>query len=425
MRTYPEYKDSGVEWIGEIPKEWRNSKLKYVTSYNDLKLSDHTDPEYEFTYIEISDVDSQGRIGSGTLTTLGESPSRARRIVKKNDVIISTVRTYLRSIGTIKEYRDDLICSTGFCVLKSRDELDHKYLSYLVRTEWFIEKVVSNSEGVSYPAINPTDLVTLPVVVPPLTEQKQISDYLDRKTQKIDDLIEKTERKVELLKEQRSSLINQCVTKGLDPNVEMKDSGVEWIGEIPKEWRIDRLKYSSEFIIEKELPSDDDIKISPENVESFTGKIINYHSDYETEGMKFQIGDTLLNKLRVYLSKFVFCESDGFSMGEMIVLRPRKYLPKFQYYLLSNPKIIDHFNSLSEGVKVPRPPVNEMLNTFCPVVPIPEQKQISDYLDRETSKIDQMVDTETKRIELLKEYRQSLISNVVTGKIDVRDEVIQ
>ena len=204
---------------------------------------------------------------------------------------------------------------------------------------------------------------------------------------------------------------------------EYKDSGVEWIGEIPRGWRIDRLKYSSEFIIEKELPSDDDIKISPENVESFTGKIINYHSDYETEGMKFQIGDTLLNKLRVYLSKFVFCESDGFSMGEMIVLRPRKYLPKFQYYLLSNPKIIDHFNSLSEGVKVPRPPVNEMLNTFCPVVPIPEQKQISDYLDRKTQQIDNLIEKTERKIELLKEQRSSLINQCVTKGLDPNVEM--
>ena len=176
MKAYPEYKHSGVEWIGEIPRDWKYSRLKYVTSYNDIKLDDNTDPEYEFTYIEISDVDSQGNIGSGTVTTFRNSPSRARRVLQKNDVIISTVRTYLRSIGTIKEDNNSLVGSTGFCVLKSLNELHHRYLSYLVTTEWFIAKVVSNSEGVSYPAINPTKLVTIPVILPPLFEQQQITN---------------------------------------------------------------------------------------------------------------------------------------------------------------------------------------------------------------------------------------------------------
>ena len=202
-----------------------------------------------------------------------------------------------------------------------------------------------------------------------------------------------------------------------------KDSDVEWIGKIPKGWEIKRFKYSSDFIVEKELPSDGDIKISPENVEPYSGKVMNYHSDYETEGMKFREGDTLLNKLRVYLSKFVFCESDGFSMGEMLVLRPREYLPKFQYYLLSSPKIIDHFNSLSQGVKVPRPPVNEMLNTLCPVVPLSEQKQISDYLDRKTQQIDDLSEKTERKIELLKEQRSSLINHCVTKGLDPKVEM--
>lgn len=190
---------------------------------------------------------------------------------------------------------------------------------------------------------------------------------------------------------------------------EYYDSGVEWIGEIPKGWKVRRLKYSSDLIVKKELPSVGDIKISPEDVESFTGKVINHHSDYETEGWKFQKGDTLLNKLRVYLSKFVFCESDGFSMGEMIVLRPREYLPKFQYYLISNTNIISHFNSFSRGVKVPRPPVYEILNTFCPVVPLPEQQQIVSFLDNKTSLIDTLIEKTEQKIELLKENITSYV----------------
>ena len=116
-------------------------------------------------------------------------------MLQKNDIIISTVRTYLRSIATITEDRDDLVGSTGFCVFKCKNELYYGYLSYLVHTEWFVAKVVSNSEGVSYPAITPTKLVTLPIILPPRIEQLQISDYLDQKTQQVDDLVKKNREK--------------------------------------------------------------------------------------------------------------------------------------------------------------------------------------------------------------------------------------
>ena len=150
MRACKESKEIGFDLIGDFPKDWKRSRLKYVSSYNDISLHDDTDKEFEFTYIEISDVDARGQIGSGTVTTFRDSPSRARRVLQKNDIIISTVRTYLRSIATITEDRDDLVGSTGFCVFKCKNELYYGYLSYLVHTEWFVAKAVSNSEGVSY-----------------------------------------------------------------------------------------------------------------------------------------------------------------------------------------------------------------------------------------------------------------------------------
>lgn len=206
-----EMKDSGVEWIGEIPKHWDLKKLKYIVSYNTEALTDQTDPSYEFTYIEIGDVDYIDGISYKSKTVFSDSPSRARRVLRNGDVIISTVRTYLRAIGFI-DREDDLIGSTGFCVLRSSKEVSGKYLSYAVRSEWFISDVISNSEGVSYPAINSSDLVNLKITLPPLNEQIKIEKMLNVEIERFDDLISKETKRIELLKEYRQSLISNAVT---------------------------------------------------------------------------------------------------------------------------------------------------------------------------------------------------------------------
>ena len=247
--------------------------------------------------------------------------------------------------------------------------------------------------------------------------------YLDRKTTLIDSLTEKTVRKIELLKEKRTSLINEVVTKGLNPDVEMKESGVEWIGEIPSHWGIEKLKYFISMMNEKGSPSPTDIRISPENVENGTGVCLDYFSDHFGEGVIFDKGDILLNKLRLYLKKIIYCDFQGFSMGEMIVLRTLKGTDRYHFYTFFHQGLIDGLDVLSTGVKLPRVSPKDILNNPHPFPPLHEQEQIVEYLDEQTSIIDSTITTEEKRIELLKEYRQSLISEVVTGKVKVtRDE---
>ena len=205
-------KDSGVEWIGQIPNHWEVKKLKYLVSYNTETLSDNTDPGYRFHYIEIGDVDSIEGITINEKITFGESPSRARRVVNPKDIIVSTVRTYLRAIG-IAPVIENLVCSTGFCTLRGKPkEVNQEFLSYSVRSEWFISEVISNSYGVSYPAIKPTELVEIKIVVPPLSEQSQIAAHLDNRTQQIDALIAAETRRITLLTEYKESLVSSVVT---------------------------------------------------------------------------------------------------------------------------------------------------------------------------------------------------------------------
>jgi len=207
-----EMKDSGVEWIGEIPKHWYLKRLKYLVSYNQETLSENTEPDYEFNYIEIGDVNYVEGISINDKTSFSESPSRARRVVRPNDVIVSTVRTYLRSIGVVPNL-DNVICSTGFCVLRDNTGLvDQGFLSYSVRSEWFVSEVISNSYGVSYPAINSSELVDIGIVIPSIDEQKKIVNFIDLNIKKIDHEIQHEERRKTLIKEYRQSLISSVVT---------------------------------------------------------------------------------------------------------------------------------------------------------------------------------------------------------------------
>ena len=195
---------------------------------------------------------------------------------------------------------------------------------------------------------------------------------------------------------------------------EYKDSGIEWIGEIPRHWDLKRMKFVCAHISEKRKPVDGEIKVSPENVESHTGRVLNFFSDYETEGQDFCAGDILFNKLRVYLNKVVLCQWSGLSMGEMIVLRPIAIKNAYFFRILVSQNFIDNANSLSEGVKMPRPPVRGILNSSLPIPPEKEQIRISQYLDKKTEQIDSLIERIQRKIELLKEFRTSLISQCVT-----------
>ena len=254
-------------------------------------------------------------------------------------------------------------------------------------------------------------------------EQTQIANFLDRKTEQIDELIRIKERQIELLHEQRTTLINQIVTNGLDPNVEMKPSGVEWIGEIPAHWKIKKIKHIATLVSEKSTPKKNAIKISPENVESKTGKVLDFYSSYDAVGVKFQDEDVLFNKIRVYLSKVIFAEYAGYSLGEMIVLRPTlQGIGKYLFYFMLSNRFIGYCNSISYGAKMPRTAISDILNAPIPVTQTHEQTQIANFLDRKTKQIDELIAVEQQKIQRLTEYRHALISEAVTGKIDVRHE---
>lgn len=202
-------KPSGVDWIGQIPNHWEVRRLKYVVSCNDEVLSEMTPPLSVINYVEISDVTYINGIKGSTEFEFKDAPSRARRVTRVNDVIISTVRTYLKAIARVIE--PDVIVSTGFAVLRAHS-IDDLYLSYVVKSSGFIDDVVANSFGVTYPSITASKLISLSVPLPPLEEQDRIAEYLDKRCAEIDEAKERKQRQIELLREMKQIIISDAVT---------------------------------------------------------------------------------------------------------------------------------------------------------------------------------------------------------------------
>jgi len=298
-------------------------------------------------------------------------------------------------------------------------------LSYITKSEPFLKWLSSISIESTIGNVNGQKYANFPFAIPSDRELKVIADFLDKKTALIDSLVEKKKRQIELLKEQRQAVINQAVTKGLNPNVEMKDSGIEWLGKIPKHWRVKRLKYLVSLVNDKSESNDNyDYRIALENIEGFTGRIIGTCETLENGGNIFQKGDVLFNKLRPYLCKVFVAPRDGLATGELLVLRCNNLsINQFVFFRLLSNCFIDVINGSTYGTKMPRANGEFIGNLEIPFPNIDEQATIVEYLKKHFAESDDAISKAEKQIELLQEYRTALISEAVTGKIDVREAV--
>ena len=209
-------KPSGIEWLGDVPEHWKVRRLKNWVGINDAVLSETTEPDFEFPYLEIGAVGTGVLAGAPDTTRFGSAPSRARRVVRTGDTIMSTVRTYLKATWFAREVKDDLICSTGFAVFTPRNEVYPKFVSYLAQSNAFTDRVTAASVGTAYPAIAESRLGSFHVPLPPFLEQSAIVEYLDKATAHIDAAITRTCSQIELLQEYRTRLVADVVTGKLD-----------------------------------------------------------------------------------------------------------------------------------------------------------------------------------------------------------------
>ena len=423
MNTYSSYKDSGVEWIGEVPGEWNVKRLDHFFTERKDKVDDVSYPPLSVTMKGIKDQ----------LEGVAKSDdSSNRKLVLKSDFVINSRSDRKGSSGI--SFRDGSVSLIN-TVLEPKN-IEPNYVNYLFKSYYFIEEYFRFGKGIHFDLWSTNYSVMKNIKIPVLSieEQQQISDYLDYKTSKIDILIEKTEQKIELLKEQRTSLINTTVTKGLNPNVEMKDSGVEWIGEIPSKWKTTRLKYIFKLREEKTDTGEGElltVTITKGIVRrrDFIKKGDHLSRSKSLKGYKVCYTNDLVNNIMkmgfrcLGISDYNGIVSPAYSVFSFI---NNKNKPMYWDYLLRTDLYVTEYKKRSKGIQESRMRLYDdyFLDIVSIVPPHQEQQQIVDYLDKENSKLDKLIDIESKRIKLLKEYRQSLISDVVTGKVDVRDEVL-
>ncbi len=413
-------------------------RIQYITEINKNTISEKTDENYEFYYIDISSVTSAGKIIAPELVKFKNAPSRARRLLQEGDVLISTVRTYLKAISSIKKVNENYVSSTGFAVLTPKKNINSSFLSYAVRNKNFIDLVCANSVGVSFPAITASDLGKLKIPVPPLETQKHIANYLDRKTEAIDALIAKKQRMIELLEEKRSALINHVVTKGLDPDVPMKDSGIPWIGEIPAHWDVKKLKYCFQFK-SGGTPSKNNLDywqggtipwVSPKDMKSF---FINDSIDKITELALIDNAANLID------SDAILIVVRGMILARKIpvgVLQKSATINQDMKALIPSIKMSIHYfgrqldllnlqkeNLLSEaGHGTKTFPSENIASVNLLIPPYQEQEKIGKSIDLKSLTTKKSQDLLNQQVKKLQEYRQALITAAVTGKIDVTGE---
>ena len=362
------------------------------------------------------------------------APSRARRIVRSGDTIVSTVRTYLKAVWFAEDVEDALICSTGFVVLTPGPGTAPKFVSYSVQSNGFIDRLTAGSVGIAYPAVAESRFRSFHVCVPPLTEQTAIVRYLDYVDRRIRRYIQSKERLIALLKEERQAVVSQAVTRGLDPGVPLKPSGISELDDVPAHWelmplkRLGRFRSGSGFPIDEqgqqslELPF---FKVSDMNLpgNDRVMAIENNSVSHRTAGrlgapvfpagtIVFpKVGGALLtNKRRVVERP---CCIDNNLMGCVV----RHGNPQFVLLLLEH---ID-LATIAKPGPVPAISEGEVRGIRTAVPPLFEQDAIVAHLDKATADIDTAIARARRHIELLHEYRACLIADVVTGKFDVRE----
>lgn len=410
MRRYESYKDSGVEWLGEVPSHWELGRISTYFTERRTKVSDKDYPALSVTKLGVFP-----QWENVAKTNDGDN----RKLAKKGDFVINSRSDRKGSSGIAKQ---DGSVSLINIVLQPK-KINSVYSEYLFKSYSFIEEFYRVGHGIVADLWTTRfeDIKNSLIIFPPLSEQQKIAQFLDDKIAKIDQAVDLAEKQIALLKEHKQILIQNAVTRGLNPDVPLKDSGVEWIGQVPEHWEVKKLKFVLTLSNKKEESKNSNKRyIGMENIESFTGKINDIPLIAEGIANSFYKDEILFGKLRPYLAKSYLADFDGICSTEFLVYRSTKVLNnRFALNIFLSYGFIDAVNASTYGSKMPRANAEFISYMFLAIPPLSEQKQIIDYLDKQTAKIDQAIALKTAHIEKLKEYKSVLINDVVTGKVRV------
>lgn len=431
FKQYPSYKKSGVEWLGDVPEHWNLKRFGYLFDENKKKnigLKETNVLSLSYGNIKEKNIDDNKGLLPESFETY--------QIIEPNNIVFrfTDLQNDKRSLrSAISKYHG--IITSAYIAVKTKQNAD--FYNYLFRAYDLQKVFYSMGEGMRQ-SLKMDELNKMPVVLPNKDEQKRIVSFLDTETARIDTLIAKQEKLIELLEEQRKSIISHAVTKGLNPNAPMKDSGVEWLGEVPKHWEVVKSKRlfwckggfafsSDDFFEEGNYPV---IRISNIQDKSIsTDKIVYVNSCTKK----------VFNQFSAYTGDLIFCMT-GASLGKVGLL-PKELsfalinqrvgrlditsyaIKQFVFYLVSSHGFQTNIRMLGVGLTDNFPNISSDLIGIVDVVlpPLVEQQRIVNHLEIENSKIDTLIEKQNQLIDKLKEYRASIISHAVTGKIDVRE----
>lgn len=419
-KRYQNYKDSGVEWLGEIPEHWDLTRLGTRFEDRRTKVSDK-----DYKALSVTKNGTIPQLASAAKSNDGDN----RKLVKKGDFVINSRSDRKGSSGIA--YQDGSV-SLIYIVMKPLN-IHPIYCNYLLKSYNFIEEFYKMGHGIVADlwTTRYAEMKNIMVGIPPLKEQTAIANFLDDKTTKIDQAIKIKKHQIQLLKERKQILIHNAVTKGLDKNVALKDSGVDWIGQIPVGWEVKRLKYVCD--INKESLAETTNKDYSFNYVDI-GSVSLESGIQQTEEYTFKnspsrarriakVGDTVISTVRTYLKaidfinkeKSTFIYSTGFA-----ILEPKVFIyPEFLANFVRSDAFTEQVTINSKGMSYPAINSTDLSRLFVAHCGIQEQKKISDYIENASQKIETAILLKQQEIEKLKEYKSSLINSCVTGKVRV------
>lgn len=433
MKRYESYKDSGVKWLGEIPGHWEVIRLKALLIE---RIEKNNNKENLIILSLLKDkgiipYDEKGAIGNNSKEDLSQY-----KIARKGDLVINSMNVIIGSVG-ITQY--DGYISPAYYSFKPKGIINLIYYYYLMTLRSVQQSIRCYSKGIMEIRLRITsnDFLSMPFPFPPKSEQTAIANYLDSVTSKIDEAISQQKKLIDLLNERKQIIIQNAVTKGLDPNAKMKDSGVVWIGEIPEDWEVLALKYCCSLkarIGWNGLKSEEFEEYSYAYLvtgQDFKGSMINWKKCYQINQKRYEEdpyiqinnGDLLITKDGTIgkIAKVINLDKPACLNSGIFVIKQTKnmYIQDYLFWMLSS-NVLKEFNRFTQtGATIAHLYQNVFEQMPCVLPCIEEQRKISSYLNNSISKIDYSISQCNKMISLLQERKQIIINDVVTGKVKV------
>ncbi len=442
MPKYKDYKDSGIEWLGNIPSEWNTLRIKYL--FNEINERTTSGNEELLSVSKYTGVKKKSdKVNEGELLTNAESLEGYKQ-VSKGDLVSNIMLAWNGSLGFSAF---DGITSPAYSIYRLLNNNVEQYFDYLLRTDLYKSEFKRRSSGVIESRLRLYSEVFFDItsIVPSLQEQTAIANFLDKKTAQIDEAIAIKQKQIELLKERKQIIIQQAVTQGLDPDVPMRDSGVDWIREIPKHWIVIRLKFlltyfkgfafKSDDFSDKGIPIVKASNIKQHVVKNIQSYIQTTNQRVEFEKSRLKTGDIVISTVGskpniIESSVGQLCsigtEFNGAYLNQNTVcMRPHKALNKrFLKYFFASIYVRNLFDSKALWIaNQAYLEIDEILDIVIALPHIDEQTLIANYLDQQTDEFSQVIKIQQTQIQNLKEYKTTLINSAVTGKIKVPEFV--